>query len=129
MDKKMPIIKPGMVLELQPRRYDRDRVSTFMLVTYVTDSEVVGYTIDRDQSSVYAYPVLTQRSALTPEMDIISVYETGDGTFRPDQLLDIIDGDIDLKYLVYEGIPVREMTVEEIEKELGYKVKVIGNDL
>ena len=127
MKRELPKIESGMVLELQPRNL-KEYESTFMLVTYVNGEEIVGYIIDTDATSSYDRPTLISRIAVTPDLEIVNIYDTDDGTFPTKRLLEILDGDIDLEYLVWEGRPVREMTVEEIEKELGYKVKVIGND-
>ena len=127
IQREMPEIESGMVLELQPREL-KEYESTFMLVTYVNGKEIVGYKVERDPYTVKDQVLLTTRVAVTPNLEIVNIYDTGDGTFPVERLLEILDGDIDLEYLVWEGRPVREMTVDEISKELGYKVKVIGND-
>ena len=59
--------------------------------------------------------------------DLLSQYSTDKTLFEYDIC---IQPDEQYIEFVFEGtrvIPVKEMTIEQIEKELGYKIKVIGD--
>lgn len=54
--------------------------------------------------------------------DIMEVYDF------PKYSADLLNSDIKYRELLWQREEVKEMTVEEISKELGYKVKIIGGD-
>lgn len=54
-------------------------------------------------------------------LDIVKVYKSRSHWF------DDMFNDYYLE-LIWERKEVKELTIEEIEKELGYKIKVVGND-
>lgn len=81
---------------------------------------------------------LTQRRKIlagrVPDSSVIAVLRAPDnrgGAFSALQLLEIIEGRRDCDWVVYEKRkedPVKEMTVDEISKALGYTVKVVGQE-
>lgn len=56
------------------------------------------------------------------------LYRRSSEGFNQQELLNI-SGDCAQCYVIWERPKVREMTVDQISKELGYAVKVIGNDV
>lgn len=63
------------------------------------------------------------------EKPIVRIYRRGDFGFDQEDLRWIYDGCLPserMHYILWERPEVREMTVDEISKELGYTVKVIG---
>ena len=56
------------------------------------------------------------------------IYRRSSEGFNQLELLNII-GDCAQCYMIWKRPEVREMTVDQISKELGYTVKVVGNDM
>lgn len=59
--------------------------------------------------------------------DILNGYNTKDRWYKYDSTVRAIDQYIEFAFHGYYQEPVKEMTIAEIEKELGYKIKVIGD--
>ena len=117
--KEMPEIKPGMVIHYPDLVSDNN----YGIVIKVNDGASVycyEYTENPDQELILVgaqYVVYD---------DIDAIYEKVDAPLlQSSDLYDITTGH-GKNFRVWKRSNVREMTVEEIERELGYKIKVIG---
>lgn len=102
-------LKDGMVVE--------NREGTVLLLvgdTLMNEKQYAGFTNIKDD--------LTHK--MFRELDIVKVYTTKGNTLST--VLNI--SNLTLIWERKEEPKYKEMTVEEIEKKLGYKIKVIGNE-
>ena len=107
-ENKVPVLRTGDVI--------KDKLGRWILV--MTPHE--GYQLNPETSRIefhvflsHAIPVVIHRD---PDTGVFAAYD----------LLRIIQGKAQ-QYLYWKEDTVKEMTVDQISKELGYTVKVIGN--
>ena len=121
MQKEMPEIKPGMVVHYPDLVSDNN----YGIVIKVNDG-----------ASVYCYEftenpnqeLILVGAQYVEYDDIDAIYENPDALlFQNGELYNICTG-LRSASRVWQRQGVREMTVREIEAELGYQIKVIGEE-
>lgn len=114
-------LKTGMVLET--RNGEKYLV---MLNPDCKDMELINF--KGGYMPLYYYNnelIFTEKPAEKParEFDVVKVYSAG-WTIR-----DLLSDKEHMKFkLIWERNEPKEMTISEIEKELGYKIKIVGDD-
>ena len=113
----MPELKSGMIV--------RTRGGCFYLVVVGRKDDVVAYRCRLDFGSLFIADAVYFQA---DDPDIDAVYdEEGLHWFLPAVIVDILNGSE--RHLLWKRLdPVKEMTVDEISKALGYKVKVVGSE-
>jgi hypothetical protein len=119
----MPELKPGMIVRKDmPKSFSQ----YFFLVSKRDDHSFICYRMEAEERTCFrlAAPCILSRN----DKDISAVYCDLDlSYFDTERVLKILQGS--KRYLLWEKPdPVKEMTVDEISKALGYKVKVVGSE-
>ena len=113
----MPELKPGMIVHTSKGCY--------YLVVVVRKDDVVAYRCILDFGSLFISDAVSFQA---DDPDIDAVYEEeGVHWFFPIVIVDILRGS-ERHRIWKRPDPVKEMTVDEISKALGYKVKVVGSE-
>ena len=113
----MPELKPGMVVRTSKEYY--------YLVVVGRKDDVVAYRCRLDFGSLFIAEAVSFQ-ADDPCID--AVYDEGNlHWFIPAVIVDILRGS-ERHRIWKRPAPVKEMTVDEISKALGYEVKVVGSE-
>lgn len=123
VEEVMPELKSGMIVRKDaPKSFSQ----YFFLVSKRDGHSFIGYRMEEGVGACFrlAAPCILSRN----DKDISAVYGDLDlHYFDTEWVLKILQGS--KRYLLWERPdPVREMTVDEISKVLGYKVKVVGSE-
>jgi hypothetical protein len=111
MDKnKVPVLRTGDVI--------KDKLGRWILV--MTPHE--GYQLNPETSRIEFHAFLSH------SIPVVIYRDPDSGVFAAHDLQRIIQGKAQNQYLYWKEAAVKEMTVDQISKELGYTVKVIGNE-
>ena len=130
MKKLEEVLKPGALVHW----VDSLGTSGYTLVTdqinyfIQTDPKIGGYQVESDWDGGHSHAVMSYKEWVNTSK-ITHVWRSNLGDNFPDlaYIMQCIDGEAD-DWIVWEyKSEVKEMTVDEISKELGYPVKVIGN--
>lgn len=110
----LPVLKAGDVVHCDDGRW--------VLVINSAENGIWGYLIN-DQT-------LTQRAVCLDHNRIGEIYRSDDGTniFGDGELVELVEYRPEKWRIWKRENSVKEMTVDEISKALGYEVKVVGND-
>jgi hypothetical protein len=113
----MPELKPGMIVHKSKGGY--------YLVVVERKDDVVAYRCSLDFGSLFISEAVSFQAE---DPDIDAVYdERGTHWFMPAIIVDILRGSG--RHRIWKRPdPVKEMTVDEISRALGYKVKVVGSE-
>jgi len=122
MQKEMPEIKPGMVIEYSDDLAERN----IGIVCKVLGDAVACYEINEnpDRELYIVGADVVYNDVINA---IYSKASAGSPIFCSHELYDIFLGN-EREQRIWQRQDVREMTVREIEAELGYKIKVIGEE-
>lgn len=113
----MPELKPGMIVHTSKDCY--------YLVVVGRKEDVVAYRCILSFGSLFIADAVSFQA---DDPDIDAVYDEGDlHWFMPAVIVDILRGS-ERHRIWKRPDPVKEMTVDEISKALGYKVKVVGSE-
>ncbi len=113
----MPELKPGMIIQTSKGYY--------YLVVVGRKEDVVAYRCSLDFGSLFISDAVSFQA---DDPDIDAVYKEEDlHWFFPAVIVDILRGS-ERHRIWKRTAPAKEMTVDEISKALGYKVKVVGSE-
>lgn len=113
----MPELKPGMIIHASKGHY--------YLVVVRREEDVVAHRCRLEFGSLFVSEAVSFQA---DDPDIDAVYEEKDTHwFFPAVIVDILRGS-ERHRIWKRKAPPKEMTVDEISKALGYKVKVVGSE-
>lgn len=117
----MPELKPGMIVETEG-----EKGSAFYLVVYQRDHDFIAFRLETKEGDLL---LGVMRSITSSDSDIRAIYFCNAWKFLSvSEIAGVVGGEGKVLCVWEKPDPVKEMTVDEISKALGYKVKVVGSE-
>lgn len=117
-----PYVSAGELVYVEPL-VDGDDPEWYVAVTNQNDG---GYFFGHRVRTNVEGDLVVEGTDLIPVDAVLKVYGVPDSVLSVTDIDDVINERLNDRVMLYwEGKPMREMTVAEICKELGYEVKVV----